>query len=71
MQGAFHDKFPGFLGFRFRRKLVHTKTQQGIDKVSEHNRHTVFSRALVLLTRASTGVMSTPSYNLSSIHYNN
>ena len=27
--GEFHDNFPGFSGFRFCRKLVHTKTWQG------------------------------------------
>ena len=42
VQGAFHDNFPGFLSFGFRRKLVHTKNQQVTDKVSKHNGRTVF-----------------------------
>ena len=49
IRGAFHDNFPGFLGFGFRRKLVRMKTQQGTDKASEHNGRKVFSRALVSL----------------------
>ena len=35
IQGSFHNNFPGFSGFGFRRKLAHTKTQQGTDKASE------------------------------------
>ena len=35
IRGAFHDNFPGFSGFGFRRKLARTKTQQGTDKASE------------------------------------
>ena len=50
VRGAFHDNFPGFSGFGFRRKLARTKTQQGIDKVSKHNRFAVFLRALVFRT---------------------
>ena len=50
IRGAFHDKFPGFSGSEFCRKLVRTKTQQGIDKVSKHNRFAVFLRALVFRT---------------------
>ena len=46
-----------------------TKTQQITDKAREHNGCAVFSRALVLLTRASTGVVSNSFYPLSSIHY--
>ena len=46
-----------------------TKTQQGTDKESEHNRRTVFSHDLVLLTRASTGMISYLSHHASSIHY--
>ena len=42
--------FLGFSGFGFRRKLVCTKTQQGIDKASKHNERTVLSRALLLRT---------------------
>ena len=34
--------------FGFCRKLARTKTQQGTDKASEHNWHTVFSQDLVL-----------------------
>ena len=67
IRDAFHDNFPGFSGFKFFRKLAHTKTQQGIDKASGYNGHVVFLRALVLLTRASTEVVSTSSYHLSSI----
>ena len=69
IRGAFHDKFPRFLGFGFFRKLAHTKNQQGTYKTSKHNGRTVFFSALVLLQRASTGVMSTSYYHLSSIHY--
>ena len=69
IRGAFHDQFPGFSGFGFCRKLARTKTQQGTHKASEHNGRTVFSRDLVLLMHASTGVISTLSYHLSSIHY--
>ena len=69
IRGAFYNKFPGFLVLELRRKLVIKKTQQGTDKASEHNGCTVFSRALVLLTHESTGVMSTSSYHLSSINY--
>ena len=63
IRGVFHYKFPGFSGFGFWRKIAHTKTQQGTDKASEHNGCAVLSQALV------SGVMSTSSYNLSSIHY--
>ena len=65
--GEFHDNFPGFLGFEFCRKLAITKTQQGTDKASKHNRSTLFTRDLVLLMRASTGVVSTLSIHLSYI----
>ena len=65
----FHNEFTGFSGFIFCRKLARTKTQQCTDKSSENNGHKVFSRDFVLLMRASTGVMSTLSYHLSSIHY--
>ena len=51
--GAFHDNFPGFSGFGFCRKLARTKNQQGTDKANGHNGRTVFSRALVLIMRAS------------------
>ena len=61
IRGALHNNVPRFLGFRFCRKLTHTKTQQGTYKSSEHNRHT-FLRDLVLLVSASTGVVSTLSY---------
>ena len=70
IRGAFHDKFPGSSGFIFFRKLARTKNQQVTDKASEYNRRTVFSRALVLLMCASTRVILTSSYHLSSIHYN-
>ena len=70
IRGGFHDKFLGFLGFGFRRKLLSIKTQQGIEKTSEHNGRTLFLRALIFLTCESTGVMSTSSYHLSSIYYN-
>ena len=50
IRGAFHDIFPGLLGFGFGRKLALTKTQQGTDKASEHNRCTVFSQALIFYT---------------------
>ena len=43
------------------------KPQQSTDKASEHNRHRVFLRALLFLTRASTRVVSTLSNHLSSI----
>ena len=51
------------------RKLAHTKTKQGTDKASEHNGRTLFLRDFLLLTRTLTGLMSTSSYHLSSIHY--
>ena len=41
VRGSFHDNFPRFSGFVFFRKLARTKNQQGTDKASEHNRHTV------------------------------
>ena len=69
IRGAFHNKFHGFSGFGFLRTLACKKTEQGTDKASEHSGHTVFSRALVLLTRVSTGLESTSSYHLSSINY--
>ena len=50
IRGAFHDNFPGFLCFGFRRKIARTKTQQGTDKASKHNGRTLFSRALVFCT---------------------
>ena len=50
IRGTFHNNFPGFLGFIFFRKLARTKTQQGTDKASGHNRPTVFSRALIFRT---------------------
>ena len=62
------DKCPvSFFGFR--RKLPHTKTQQSIDKAGAHNGRTVFSQDLLLIMHTSTGVVSSPSYHLSSIHY--
>ena len=66
IQPSVNNKCPGFF-FRFRRKLARTKTQQSTDKVSEHNGRTVFSWALIFLTRSSTGVVSTSPYHLSSI----
>ena len=65
--GAFHKNFPGLSGFGFCRKLASTIFQQGTEKASEHNRHTVFSWVFVLLTHASTGVVPNLSYNLFSI----
>ena len=50
IQGAFHNNFPGFSGFGFRRKLARTKTQQGTDKASEHNGCTIFSWTLFFCT---------------------
>ena len=44
---------------------MRTKNQQSIDKVSEHNRLTLFLQDLVFIARALTGVVST----LSSIIY--
>ena len=39
----FHSMvFSGFSGFRFCRKLSHTETQKGKDRLIEHNVHTVF-----------------------------
>ena len=67
IRGALHDNFPGVSGLGFFRKLLCTKTKQGTDKSSNHNRPTAFSQDLVLLTRASTGVVSTLSINLSYI----
>ena len=32
-----HNKFPGFSGFGFCKKLGHTKNQHGTEKESEHN----------------------------------
>ena len=63
IQPSVNDKCLGCF-FGLCRKLVRTKTQQSRDKVSKHNRRTVFSRALVLLTRASTGVVSTSFYHV-------
>ena len=37
LRGAFHDNFPGFLGFIFFRKLAVHKTRQGTDKAIKHN----------------------------------
>ena len=48
IRGAFYDSFPGFLGSGFRKKLPHTKTQQGTDKAIKHNGYTVFLWDLVL-----------------------
>ena len=62
IQGVFHNNLPGFSGFRFRRKLARTKNQQGTDTVIKHNGRRVISHSLVLLTRASTGVVSTSYY---------
>ena len=45
------------------------KTQQGTEKLSEHNRHTLFSRDFVLIMRASTGVVSTLFYGLCSLSF--
>ena len=56
-------------GLGFCRKLVRTKIQQDPDKASKHNRVYSIFTALVLLTHASTGVVSTFSYRLSSLHY--
>ena len=42
IRGAFQSNFPRFLGFGFRRKPACTKTQQGIEKASKHNRDTLF-----------------------------
>ena len=47
---AFHNNFPRISAFGFRRKLAGMKTQQGIEKVNEHNGCTVFLRSLVFLT---------------------
>ena len=52
--------------FRFFRKLSPTKTQQITDKVSKYNGHKTFCG--IWSSRASTGVVSTSSYRLSSIH---
>ena len=66
IRGAFHDNFPGFSGFGFRRKLASTKTQQGTDKASEHNGHTVFSRAWVFCTHQQEGCQLVLFYHFSS-----
>ena len=47
LRGAFHNNLLRFSGFVFHTKLVRTKTQRVIDKVSKHNGHTVFLNALV------------------------
>ena len=60
---------PRVLGFRIFRKLARKKNKQGKEKASENNVHNVFYRDLVLLTRASTGVVWTLNYHLSSLHY--
>ena len=51
LQDAFHDNFPGFSGVGFCTKLVRMKTQQGTDKASKHNWHTVFFRLCPAYTR--------------------
>ena len=61
IRGAFHNNFPGFSGFGFRRKLARTKTQQGTYKASEYNRHTLFF-ALFDLSHSSTEVASSFFY---------
>ena len=48
--------------FEFRRKIAYTKTQQGTDKLSEHNERKVFSRV-------STGGVNFFLYLLSYIYY--
>ena len=50
IQVAFHNNFPRFLDFGFRRKLTCTKTQQVTDKASRHNGCAVFLRDLVFRT---------------------
>ena len=45
------------------------KIQQGTDKSSKHNGRTIFLRDFFLLKHTSTGVVSTSSYNLPTIHY--
>ena len=50
IQGAFHDNSPGSSGFGFCRTFMRTKTKQGTEKASKHNRRTVFSRDLVFCT---------------------
>ena len=42
VRGAFHDNFPRFLGLGFHRKLVRMRNQQGTDKASKYDGHTVF-----------------------------
>ena len=51
----------------FGRKLVCTKTNQITDKASKHNGHTVILWAWVLLTRASTVLVSTSSFILNHL----
>ena len=60
----------GSLGFIFCRKLASTKNQQGTEKASEHYRTALFLQYLVLITCASTEVVSTLFYPLSSFHFN-
>ena len=67
IQSAVSGKYPRV--FRIFMKLVHTKTQQNMDNPRELIGCTVFSQVLVLLAFTSTGVLSTFSYNLSSLCY--
>ena len=69
IRGAFHGNFTKLSGFGFCRKLARMKTQQGTDKASKYILFTVFLWAVVLLTRASTVVVSNFSYRLSSLRF--
>ena len=59
------QKMPLF--FRFRRKLVRTKTKKSIDKAIAHGGHTVSLLDLVFLTRTLTGVVSNSSFILNPL----
>ena len=66
IRGAFHDNFPGFSGFGFRRKLARTKTQQGTQTKRANSIFAGFGPAYARINRSGVNFVSN---HLSSIHY--
>ena len=64
IRGAFHDNFPGFSGFGFRRKLARTKTQQGTQTKRANSIFAGFGPAYARINRSGVNFVSN---HLSSI----
>ena len=65
IQGALHGIFPGFLGFGFRRKVMHTKTQQYTNKARK------FKRRILFLCVSTGGINFVLSFILSQFYFLN